>query len=205
MLTEISVHQRYEVCVYQRAILPVFTDERKIIMRRNCDAMSALRYSIALVVLLAVSGCSVKLIDIDKSMPRLDLSEEQSKVVQPKMMAIREIAEKYELEKEELEEEINSARAGSKGSDTGGADRSELRGRFQEFRKRREAYLSAIKIHVADIRAVLSKEQVGRFEKMKLPELEMPEMRGGRRPSMGGRGGGGRGGRGGGGRGGGKF
>ena len=174
--------------------------------------MFALRYSIVLVFLLAVSACSAKLIDIDRSMPRLNLSEEQSKVVRPKMMAIKEIAENYELEKEKLAEEINSARAGSRGSDTGGADRDELRGRFQEFRKkreeflkRREAYLSAIKIHVADIRAVLNKEQVITFEKMKLPELEMPEMPGGRRPGMSGRGGGGRGGRGGGGRGGGKF
>jgi len=74
-------------------------------MRRNCDAMFALRCSIILAFLLAVSGCSVKLIDIGRSTPRLNLSEEQSKVVQPKMMAIKEIAGKYELEKEELEEE----------------------------------------------------------------------------------------------------
>jgi len=149
-----------------------------------------------------ISACSVKLIDIDRSMPRLNLSEEQSKVVQPKMMAIKEIAEKYELEKEELEEGLNSMGGEGMARGRGGddSDRSELQGKFQELRrkreeflKRREAYLSAIKIHVADIKAVLNKEQLIAFEKMKLPELEMPETPGRRRPDMGGpRGGGGR-------------
>jgi hypothetical protein len=183
-------------------------------MRRNCDAMFALRCSIILAFLLAVSGCSVKLIDIDRSVPRLNLSEKQSKVVQPKMMAIKEIAEKYELEKEELEEDLNSLRDEGMTRVRGGddSDRSELRGKFQEFRnkreeflKRREAYLSAIKIHVADIKAVLNRKQIIAFEKMKLPELEMPEMPGGRRSGMGDRGGGRPGGRGGGPRGGGMF
>jgi hypothetical protein len=79
--------------------------------------------------------------------------------------------------------------AGSRGS--GG-----FRERLQEFGGKRETYLSAINEHIADIKAVLNEEQLATFEKMKQPELEMPE-----RPQRGGRGGGRRGG----GRGGGMF
>lgn len=174
-------------------------------MKRNFDAMLGLglRYSILLVLVLFISACAAKLIDIDKSVPMLNLSEEQSKVVQPKMMAIKEIAGEYELEKEQLEEEISSRLGegrGGRGGASGGERGSNFREKFEAFRKRREAYLSAIKIHVADIKAVLNEEQLIAFEKMELPKLEMLEMPSGRRPGRGGEGRGGRGGKGGGGR-----
>ena len=171
-------------------------------MKRNCDVMLGLRYSILLVFVLFISACAAKLVDIDKSLPKLNLSKEQLEVVEPKMMAIREIVDEYNAEKEQFEEELNNMTGEGMGRGGGGGDRSGLREKLQAFRKKREAYLSAIRIHVADIKAVLSRKQLIAFEKMELPELEMPEMPGGRRPGVGGRGGGGRpgGGRGGGGR-----
>ena len=173
-------------------------------MRRDCDVAFILRYSVLLVLALFASACATKIIEIDKSVPKLDLSREQSAVVEPKMMAIKEIAETYDSEKEEFQKEMTSLMDGAR---DGGGDRSQRRGKFQELRKKREdllkkreSYLSAIKVHVADVKAVLNEEQLARFEKMKLPELEKPEAPGGgQRRGMGGKGGG-TGGRGGGGR-----
>ena len=173
-------------------------------MKRTLKA--TLRYFILLVCTLLISACAAKLVDLDKSLPKLNLSEEQQEVVGPKMEAIKEIADEYSAEKEQIEEELNSMRSSmmrggrdtSSDSDkTGGG--SNLRNMLTEFRKKREAYVSAISIHIEDIKAVLNEEQLADFEKMKMPELEMPEMpqrgnRGGGRGGMGGRGGGRRGG-----------
>ena len=173
-------------------------------MKRTLKA--TLRYFILLVYTLLISACAAKLVDLDKSLPKLDLSEEQQEVVRPKMEAIKEIVDEYSAEKEQIEEELSSMRSSmmrggrdtSSDSDkTGGG--SNLRNMLTEFRKKREAYLSAISIHIEDIKAVLNEKQLAEFEKMKMPELEMPEMpqrggRGGGRGGMGGRGGGRRGG-----------
>jgi hypothetical protein len=185
-------------------------------MKRDWNVIPGLRYSVLLVSMLFISACAAKLVDIDKSLPKLNLSEEQSEVVRPKMIAIKGIVDQYNAEKEELEEEMSSNMAGFRGGGMGqgmgggmgrgmgrgrgGGDRGGPGGEFEEFRKRREeflkkreAYLSAIETHIADIKAVLDEEQLATFEKMKLPELEMPEMpgRGGGMPG-GGMGGGGR-------------
>jgi hypothetical protein len=160
-------------------------------MKKNCGAMLILRYSVLLALVLYISACATKVIDISKSIPRLDLSEEQGEVVEPKMAAIKEIVDTYNAEKEALEEEFSSMMGGGRGGmmggdrrGMGGGGRSGLREKIQEFGEKREAYLSAINQHIADIKAVLNEEQLAKFEKMKLPELEMPE-----RPQRGGRGG----------------
>ena len=172
-------------------------------MRRNCDAILMLRYSVLLALALFASACATKIIEIDKSVPKLNLTREQSEVVEPKMMAIKEIADTYDTEKGEFDEEMSSSMDGARS----GGDRSQLRGKFQELRKKREdflkkreSYLSAIEIHVADIKAVLNAEQLATFEAMKLPELEKPETPGDGQRRGGGAKGGGTGGRGGGGR-----
>lgn len=179
--------------------------------------MLRLGYSILLVFALFISACATKLIDIEKSVPGLNLSKEQMEVVEPKMIAIRDMVEMYNEDKEQLEEELSGMMGSGMGGDKSeGGDRSRGRGRrgggsgfrekFEALRKKREAYLSAINIHVTEIKAVLNEEQLIAFEKMKMPELEMPETPGGgRRGGTGGRRGGGMGGGRGGGRGGGMF
>jgi len=189
-------------------------------MKRTCIA--TLRYSALLASVLLISACATKVIDIDKSIPRLNLSEEQAKIIEPKMSAIKEIVVSYDAEKEVLEEELSSmmgSRGGMMGEGgrggmgggrggMGGGDRPTegrdgagggLREKLQEFGKKRETYLSAINQHIADIKAVLNEDQLARFEKMKKPELEMlerPQRPGGSggRGGMEGRGGGRRGG-----------
>ena len=177
-------------------------------MKRNCGAILVLRYSVLVALALFLSACATKVIDIDKSIPKLELSEEQAEVVEPKMASIKEIVDIYSAKKEVVEEELGgmggSGMKGGGGRGRGGSSgmRGELRERMQEFRNQRETYLSAINTHIADIKAVLNEEQLATFEKMKQPKLEMPEMPGGR-----GGGGGMGGGKGGGGgrRGGGMF
>ncbi len=178
-------------------------------MKRNRDVMLRLGYSILLVFALFISACATKLIDIERSVPGLNLSKEQMEVVEPKMRAIRDMVEMYNEDKEQLEEELSSMMGSGMGGGKG-RGRSEggsgFREKFEALRKKREAYLSAINIHVTEIKAVLNEEQLVTFEKMKMPELETPETPGGRRRGgTGGRRGGGMGGGRGGGRGGGMF
>jgi hypothetical protein len=161
----------------------------------------ALRYFALLASILLMSGCAAKLIDLDKSLPKLNLTEEQREVVEPKMKAIKDMVDEYDAEKEQLEEELSDMRGSMGGGrEAGGGGGSGLREKLQEFRNKRETYLSAINVHIEDIKAVLDEEQLAAFERMKMPEMEMPEM-----PQRGGRGGMGGGGRGGGRRGGGMF
>ena len=124
--------------------------------------------------------------DVDESVLMLNLSEEQLEVVKPKLEAIRDIADTYDQKKEQLEEEISSMMGSGGGRDSG--SRGELRSKFQEFRKQREIYCSAINAHADDIKAVLDEEQLATFEKIDLPELEMPERSRGRRRGAGGKG-----------------
>ena len=158
-------------------------------LRKTWNWNATLRYFALMASIFLISACAAKLIDLDKSLPMLNLSEEQGETIKPKMEAIKEIADKYDTEKEEISSSLEEARSGG--------DRSqfqELRGKREDFLRRREAYLSAIRIHVADIKAALNQEQLAAFEEMEIPELEMPDTPMGR---SGGRGGGREGGRGG--------
>ena len=161
-------------------------------MKRRYGAMAVLGRSALLILLVFISACGGKLINVDESVSRLNLSEEQLKIIKPKLEAVKEISGVYDQKKEAFQEEINDMTGG----DSGRERHSELRAKFQEFRKQREIYLSAINAHVAGIKDALNEEQLAVFEKLDLPKLEMPEMPGGQR--RGGGRGGGRGGKGGG-------
>lgn len=162
-------------------------------MKKDRSVALAMRYSIVLIFASFISSCSAKLIDIDKSLPRLNLSAEQLEVVKPKMEAVRDITDIYNEKKEIFAEELSNMR----GSGRGSGRRGEFREKMKAFRKQRETYVSAIETRVAEIKTVLDEEQLAVFEKMKLPELDMPDMPGGRgqgrRGGGGGRGGGRRG------------
>jgi peptidoglycan hydrolase CwlO-like protein len=158
-------------------------------------------------IVLFISACSsTKLIEIDKTSNFLNLSEEQLKVVQPKIETIKIIVDKYNTEKEKLETELNQSRSsrmgggGFGGPPPGGSGRGqsgfreEIRQKIQALREKQSKSQGQIDALVADIKAVLNKEQLEKFEKIKLPKLEMPEFGGGQQRG-GGRMGGGGGGR----------
>jgi peptidoglycan hydrolase CwlO-like protein len=164
-------------------------------------------------IVLFISACSsTKLIEIDKTSNFLNLSEEQLKVVQPKIETIKIIVDKYNAEKEKLDTELQKLRGsrmggggfggpppGGSGGGQGGPRREEVRQKIQALREKQSKSQTQIDALVADIKDVLNKEQLEKFEKIKLPKLEMPEFGGGQQRGGGRMGGGGRGGPGGGG------
>lgn len=161
-------------------------------------------------VVLLISACaSTNLIEIDKMSNFLSLSGEQLKVVQPKIETIKSIVDNYNAEKESLETEVKQLRSsrmggggyGGSGGSGGGqsGSREEIRQKIQGLREEESKSQGQIDALVADIKAVLSEEQLQKFEKIELPKLEMPEFggekqrgyRGGGRRAGGGHGGGG--------------
>ena len=161
-------------------------------------------------IVLFISACgSTKLMDIDKTSTFLNLSDEQLKVVQPKINTIKIIVDEYNDEKEELESELQEMRSSRKGGGgfggppSGGSrgNRGAAQGgpqqKIQALREKQSKSQGQIDALVADIKDVLNEDQLEKFEKIKLPKLEIPEFGGGQRRG-GGRMGGGRGGGGGG-------
>jgi outer membrane murein-binding lipoprotein Lpp len=140
-------------------------------------------------VVLLISACaSTKLIEIDKMSNFLNLSEEQLKVIQPKVESIKSIVDNYNADKESLETEVNQLRrsrmggggyggSGGSGGDQSGS-REEIQQKIQRLREEASKSQGQVDALVADIRAVLSEEQAEKFEKIELPKLEMPEFGG---------------------------
>lgn len=142
-----------------------------------------------------VSACGTKLIDINKTSSFLDLSKEQSQVIQPKIEKIKTILDEYNKEKKEFETELKKLRSYGMSGDRG---KSGLREELEAFRKTRSEYQGKIDTLVAEIKAIFDEEQLKKFEEIEQPKLKMPEFGGGQRPGGGRRGDGGRGRRGGG-------
>jgi len=167
------------------------------------------RSYISFSIVLFISACgSTKLIDIDKTSTFLNLSDEQLKIVQPKIETIKIIVEKYNAEKEDLESELQEMRSsrmsgmgrggfggppsggsrGNRGAAQGGAQQ-----KIQALREEQTKSQGQIDTLVADIKDVLDEKQLEKFQKIRLPKLELPAFGGGQRRGSG-RMGGGRGG-----------
>jgi len=148
--------------------------------------------------------------DIDKTSTFLNLSEEQLKVVQPKIETIKIIVEEYNAEKKDLESELQEMRnsrmggggfgAPSSGGSRGnrGAAQGGPQQKIQALCEEQSKSQGQIDTLVADIKDVLDEKQLEKFDKIKLPKLELPAFGGGQRRGGGrmggGKGGGGRGG-----------
>ena len=160
-------------------------------MIRNSDKVFHFEYYVLLVLTLFISSCAVgviNLIDTNKSLPKLNLSKEQQDVVEPKMMSIKVIVDKYELEKKDFDENANSTIDKIRRKDLTSGDsvgRAEYRQMIQQLRteqeellNKREEYLSSIKEYMDEIKTVLVKDQLAVFEKMELPKLDPPKISG---------------------------
>ena len=160
-------------------------------MIRNSDKVFHFEYYVLLALTLFISSCAVGVInltDTNKSLPKLNLSKEQQDVVEPKMMSIKVIANKYELEKRDFDENANNIinKIRRKNLASGNSeDRAEYRQMIQQLRteqeellNKREEYLSSIKEYMDEIKAVLVKDQIAVFEKMELPKLDPPKISG---------------------------
>jgi vacuolar-type H+-ATPase subunit I/STV1 len=170
----------------------------EIIVKRNSNKVFHFEYYVLLVLTLFISSCAVSLIDTSKSLLKLNLSKEQREVVEPKMMSIKVIVDKYELEKNDFDESVNNTidKIMRKGLASGDSDdRAELIQMIQqilterdELRSKREEYLSSIKTYLDEIKAVLNEDQLAIFKKMELPELEPLKIPGEQFSGMGGSG-----------------
>ena len=156
-------------------------------------------------IALFISACgSAKLIELDKTSNFLNLSDEQLKVVEPKINTIKIIVDNYNAEKEKLDTELQKLRSGrmgrggfgGRGGPGGGqgSPREGVRQKIQALREKQSKSQTQIDALVADIKAVLDGKQLKKFEKIKLPKLELPEFGGGQQRGGGrrGRGGGNR-------------
>jgi len=160
-------------------------------VKRDYCAVFLMGYYVLIVLTLFMSSCAIntiKLTDINKSLPKLNLSKEQREVVEPKMMSIGVIVDKYELEKKDFDENTNNTieQIRQKGLASGDSDdRDKLRQMIQQMRNgqeelvnKREVYLSSIKEYMDEIKAVLSEDQLASFEKLVLPRLGLPKIPG---------------------------
>ena len=158
-------------------------------MARKQIVAFIIRSCVLFSVVLLISACaSTKLIEIDKTSHFLKLSEEQLKVVQPKIETIKDIVDNYNADKESLETEVNQLRrsrmggGGYSGSGGSGGDQSgsreEIRQKIQALREEQSKSQRQINVLVAEIKAVLREEQLEKFEKIELPKLEMPDFGG---------------------------
>jgi hypothetical protein len=158
---------------------------------RNSDKVFHFEYYVLLALAMFISSCAagvINLIDTNKSLPKLNLSKEQQDVVEPKMMSIKVIVDKYELEKRDFDENANNIidEIRRKNLAYGDSDdRSEYQQMMQqlhtdqeELLNKREEYLSLIKEYMNEIKAVLIKDQLAVFEKMELPKLAPPQIPG---------------------------
>ena len=136
---------------------------------------------------LLVLGCGggVKLIDLPDSSVALDLSEKQRENIEPKIVLIRDIVEDYEFERDEVEAEYHlyytraslapmSRYEGGRGSRVR-LEWHELRIKLRSFAAQRRQYAKEISGLIREIHADLTPDQRVAFEKIKLPELRLPE------------------------------
>jgi membrane-associated HD superfamily phosphohydrolase len=158
---------------------------------RNSDKVFHFEYYVLLVLALFISSCAVgviNFIDTNKSLPKLNLSKEQQDVVEPKIMSIKVIVDKYELEKRDFDENASNIIDKIRRKDLASGDSDDraeylqmvqqLRTEQEELRNKREEYLSLIKEYMDEIKAVLAKDQLVIFEKMELPKLSLPKISG---------------------------
>ena len=146
------------------------------------------RLPLFLFFILSISACGgIQLIDIPKSIATLNLSEEQREMVYPKFALIRDIVEDYNFEKGELVADYHRYRSNVSTTrlsryEGGGPnreiyrERNTLRTEIRNFVRQRKEFIKEISKLVEEIRGNLSSEQLVAFEKIKLPELEFPEM-----------------------------
>ena len=134
------------------------------------------------IIIIAIPGCSsTKLLNINETSTKLSLTTIQLETIRPKIERIAAIVEEYTLVKNTLESEMKEMRnrmrdsGFSVGRSKGGA-RGDFQNKMQVFYKQRTAFMKRIDTLVSEIRESLNETQREAFAKLKLPDLELPEM-----------------------------
>lgn len=131
-------------------------------------------------------GCgAVKLTDIPKSSSALQLTAVQKQTIQPKLKLIRDIVDDYDFEKRQLEGDLREYRAIASdrklyrydgGLSTAQRQRNltQIRTKVRKFLSQRSTSLKEAEKLLREIHAELTAEQRVAFNKLKMPELEIP-------------------------------
>ena len=155
------------------------------------------------IIIIAIPGCSsTKLLNISETSTKLSLTTIQLETIKPKIEQIAAIVEEYTLVKNTLKSEMKDMRSRMRDSGfsvgrSSGRTRGDSQNKMQVFYQQRTAFMNRIDTLVSEIQENLNETQREAFAKLKLPDLELPEMgrgsfSGGQRRSAGfGEGGGG--------------
>ncbi|MCY4401031.1 MAG: hypothetical protein OXD54_00470 [Candidatus Poribacteria bacterium] len=131
-------------------------------------------------------GCGgIKLIDIRKSSSELHLTNQQKKVIHPKLEHIRDIVDDYDFEKKQMESDLRKYRALASDRNLyrydGGYSTAQRRRNFTQIRTKVRKFLSQRNILLKEIEKLLLEihteltvEQRVVFTELKMPELEIP-------------------------------
>ncbi len=133
-----------------------------------------------------LAGCgATKLIDIPKSSSELQLTDEQKKIIQPKLKLIRDIVDDYNFEKQQLEGDLREYRAiesdrqfyrydGGLSTAQRRRNLNQIRTKVRKFLSQRSTFQKEIEKLLREIYAELTDEQRVAFNTLKMPELEIP-------------------------------
>jgi len=140
-----------------------------------------------LIMLLSACGRGVKLLDLPESTVALNLSEEQRKIIQPKISHLQDIVEGYKFERDEVEANYRRYRSQmrlsrvsryeGRGLSNGmGRERNNMRTKLRRFAMQRRAYAKEISQLIDEIKANLTADQLVVFAEIKQPALELPDV-----------------------------
>lgn len=134
------------------------------------------------IIVLTTSACnSTKLLNINETSTKLNLTTTQLETIRPKIEQITATVEEYTLLKNTLESEMQEMRSRvrsgsfSGGRNSGGAG-GDSQNKMQIFYKQRTAFMKQIDTLVSEIQESLNAAQREAFAKLKLPDLELPEI-----------------------------
>lgn len=139
-----------------------------------------------LILISLIVGCGkVRLTQIPKSTDALQLSDKQMDIIHPKLKLIQDVLDDYDFEKRQIESDLREYRIMSQdrqlyrydgGLSTAQRQRrlSNVRVKVRKFLIHRNVLLKEIGKLLQEITIELSAEQRVVFNKLKMPELEIP-------------------------------
>ena len=141
--------------------------------------------SVLLFILLTVGCGKVRLTQISKSSDALQLTEKQQNIIHPKLKLIQDVLDDYDFEKRQLESDLREYRTMTQdrqlyrydgGLSTAQRQRrlSNVRIKVRKFLTHRNVLLKEIGKLLQEITNELTEEQRIVFNKLTLPELDIP-------------------------------
>ncbi|MCG9127251.1 hypothetical protein JT359_06565 [Candidatus Poribacteria bacterium] len=139
-----------------------------------------------LLFIFLIIGCgNVRLTQIDKSSDVLHLSDQQKEIIHPKLKLIQDVIDDYDFEKRQIESDLREYRVMTQdrqlyrydgGLSTAQRQRrlTNVRLKVRKFLTHRNVLLKEIGKLLKEITIELSEDQRIEFNKLRMPELDIP-------------------------------